>query len=604
MSVSGGPTAVGINASQFSTAGSFGTITVTAGAPGGIGGDGDAIRGNGNVRGVGGNQTVFSAGHGFGNITINGNIVGTNAAGPIQGVMFLAGYDVGANQQVDGPAVPTDDVLGSAVAVDQVFGTKFTVNGNVSGTAIVTGVNPVNALFGDVPGFTANDIINNPNGTTANLQISGFTTTSLVEAATLGSINQNQVFSGNTVVYFGAGTMSDIVIDVSAPGISAFANNIILAPNGSIGNILVHNSSLAGGDAITGTPGANGYGAKGSIGDIVGITDGSANGIAANGINGLSVGLTAATTPTSIGSVIGIANNSNGGNGISNAGATIKSNGSIGTTISAATTAFIAGKATLPANTTPGILGLTAGGDTAAATGLLNGTYTADADNNGSGSIGAVTGISSNANANIVTTYAGISGITVNAGQNIGAVTGTVAARSTAIGINGATFNAGNNLPGGAGSIGAITASAVSTTAQGDHTGITGSSFNVGNNTVGTGSIGAVNVTATATGATVAVNAIGIDTTKFNVGLGAGADSIGNIKVDAKASSVLAAAAYGIEGSGAGSTLITIGATGAGVPLPEAVRRLARRQQRRRQRERREAPEGRTQRDHGLSRSR
>ena len=558
VSVSGGPGAIGINNSQFSTAGSFGTITVSAGSAGGIAGVGDAIRGNGNATGIGGNQTVFSAGHGYGNITINGNIAGTVNAGR-QGVLFLAGYDVGANQQVDGPGVPTDDVLGSTTAVDQVFGTTFTVNGNVFGTAIVTGVNPVNAVFGDTPGFVSNDIINNPNGTTANLHVSGYTTTSTIEAATLGSINQNQVFINNTVIYFGTGTASDIVIDVSNPGGAAFQNNTILAPNGSLGNILVHNSSLAGTDAISGT-GANGIGAKGSIGDIVGITDGTGS-----GINTLNVGLTTATTPTSIGSVIGVATNSNGGNGIVNTGATIKANGSIGTTISAATTAFIAGKATLPVSATPGIAGLTAGGDTAGVGGLVGGTYTADADNNATGSIGAVTGISSNATAN-AGAYYGINGITVNAGQNIGAITGTVAARAASVGINNSAFNANGgaaSTAGGVGQIGNIVASSTNALATGNHTAILGTGFTAGNNVAGgTGTIGTVNATASATGATGAVTASGIDSSTFVAGIGAGVDSIGAFTVGATAASSGGnATALGITGTN-GTTAITIGNPG------------------------------------------
>jgi len=537
VAVTGGPAAVGVQDSKFSNAGNFtDTITIAAGSAGGPMGTGDAIY---STVAAG---TIFSTLGSFQKaITVNGNVNGSISligAGVNTGVLFLAGYDVGANGVIDGPIPPTDDVLAATTATVTV--SSFTVTGNVSGLTIAAGISPTDAFF-DGFGLGVNDTLNitDPtHSTIAAYHVSGSTNGSLFEAGTsvplTQLVTQGQVFTNNQITAF-SGNIDNLTITGAFPNTSPFSGNTLNALVGSIGNIYVANTSPIGTDAIGA---GNVLNAKAGVGDIVGITAGTGC-----GINGLTVVGNNWGGTGNVGSVIGVATTANGVDGI--VGATKITGNNVATAIvgGTKTTDFLTAQLSAADNTT--------------VTGLL-GTGGIVGVSNGTGGIGPVA-------------ISGIAGVTVNAQLNIGNVGGSAVSTSATgnhFGINASTFNAGLAS---AGNIGAITATATATGFTGA-VGITADAlfnakFIAGGVAPGSNQIGAVNLTATAgsTGAGIGATANGLaGTSTIQAGIGAGSGSVGAIIANATATADGTALATGLDGTGSVGILIgnTDGATG------------------------------------------
>ncbi|MGD0651295.1 MAG: hypothetical protein ABSA97_09180 [Verrucomicrobiia bacterium] len=527
VTVTGGPAAVGIRNSQFSTAGDFtDVINVKAGAAGGPMGTGDAILG------TAGGSTIFSALGSFQKaITINGNVNGsasTVAAGVNTGVLFLAGYDIGANQVINGPVPPTDDAMCASTATVTI--NSFAVTGNVSGLTLAAGISPTDKFF-DGYGLGVNDTLNVTDPTHSTIgayQVSGSTTGSLFEAGTAiplsNLITQGQVFANNMVVAF-SGNIPGFTITGSFPNTSPFSGNTIDALQGSIGNVYVSNTSPIGTDAIGA---GNVFNAKAGVGDIVGITAGIGSGINNLAVTGNAYGGTAGT----VGSIIGVATTTNGIDGITNAGgATTIAGATVGKTVDATavtgTLAFLTANLSAADNTA-----VTALLGTGGVVGLTNGT-------------GGLAGVAIH----------GILGTTVNATTAIGNIGGSAISTSATgshYGIQTSAFNAG---AAGIGTIDNVTATATATGATANiiADALNNAKFTAGGAAAGASSIGTITATATATasGIGVTANADGINNGSFiKVGLGVGGNgTIGDITVNATANAAGAATAYGIDGT-------------------------------------------------------
>ena len=503
--VTGGTGSTAILNSTFRTGGDFaGAITATAASIGGTSTN-NAISGS-----------LFSARGSFlGGISVpQGNINNTK---------FLAGYDIGPNLTIDGTFTATsDDRVGDPTA-SPTF-TSITVgNGNVIGSIFASGVTPgSDATFGN-----ANDNLNATLATIGAYNVTGSTTGSTFESATIFPLSFSQVFSGNTVRAF-AGNIGDITINGSFPNMTAFGGNTITADLGSIGNVFVRNSSPIGLDAI-GLSGATGntLTAKLGVGDIIGITDGTGS-----GINGLTVvGDSSGRGLGSVGSIIGVATNAGEPSldGILNLTA---SGANVGTTLSAAATAFLSANLSAATNT--------------AVTGLL-GTAGVVGYTVGTGGTGPVS-------------IYGISGTTVNALTaigNIGASAVSTTATGSHYGIFNSTFRAGANSGGtmiGIGTIGNVTATATATGAAAaaiTADALNSAHFAAGGNAAGASSIGTITANATALTTAGTATADGIDNGSYiKVGLGTGGNgTIGVITVNATATASSTATAYGIAGT-------------------------------------------------------
>ncbi|MGA2222097.1 MAG: hypothetical protein ABSH21_10065 [Verrucomicrobiia bacterium] len=493
--VTGGSTAVAINNATFSTAGDFQqAITASAATPGGPAGTGDAIKGG-----------IFSAKGSFlGGITANGNI---------NGGLFLAGYDIGANGVVNGTTGPTDDVM-SATTATPTFTSIVVNNGNVLGATFASGVNPIDTTFGN-----GNDVLNATGATIGTLTVSGKTINSIMESGSIPAISGNQAFLGNTVIAF-QGNIDGITIVGAFPGTAAFAGNTVTATQGSIGNILIHNTSSTGTDAMGMYGGYGNYlTAKLGVGDIVGITDGTGHGIDHLYINADSSG----TGVGSVGSIVGVATNSNGiGNGINvlsvnganravNIGTAISPTAATFLTNNLPTTGAITGATVSAAVGAGGIVGITAGNKITGGK-TTYGIFNAYLSALTGGSIGNIFGQTTNASA----TYAyGIRklGAYANQGGSIGNITGSAIATRGAHGIAYSTISADVNLGAVSGTGKAYAGNLGSASAYGigDNSGFNNVYLTAGA-AGGTVTVGAISGTAVATSASGAVTAYGIHT--------------------------------------------------------------------------------------------
>ena len=466
-------------------------------------------------------NSTFSAGGTFSGITTNGNINNN---------FFLAGYDVGPNGMIDGPIGLTDDALG-APSASPTF-TAITVNGSLLNTVFAAGVNPSDRFFGD-----GNDVLNAVGSTIGTLTVSKLTIGNTILSSTVPAINSNSPFYDNTLHAF-VGNISDIVIVGAFSGVTVFGGNRLIADNGSVGNVLVANTSASGGDAIGLSPfsgSGNTFTAHNGVGDIVGITAGSGT-----GINGLTVIGNAFGSAGSVGSIIGVATSANGLDGISS----LKIWGqNVGQTVAAAT------QAVLTAN-------LTAADASAVAAQL---------------GAGGVVGLSNGSGGLSAMPIHGLSNVSINAQAGIGNIAGSANSTSATadhFGIDNSVFNAGLA---GNGSIGNVAAAA---TAAGAVTNIradalNSAQFSAGGFAAGASSIGSItlNATAVTAGPGNAAQADGFaNGSVICAGLSRGGNgAIGNIAVTATAVADGSATAYGIDGSVGANILAGNGDGGTGV---------------------------------------
>ena len=514
VSATGGVGAVGVQDSIFTAGGNFtDVINVSAGAAGGAMKTGDAIYS------TGAGLTIFSTVGSFQKaVTIKGNVDGSIApltAGANTGVLFLAGYDVGADGAITGPVSPTDDVMALPTATVTV--TSFAVSGNVNGLTIAAGISPTDGNF-DGFGLGVNDTLNvtDPtHSTIGSYKVTGSTVGSLVEAGTAVPLSQlvtqGQAFWDNQVTAF-SGNIQDFTISGSFANTTPFGGNTLNALQGSVGNIYVVNTSAIGGDAIGLSPisgAGNVINAKNGVGDIVGITAGIGS-----GINKLTVVGNKWGGNGSVGSVIGVATTSVGVDGIGGGNAT-------------AITGNNVGKAALAATTAPFLTANLSAADNTAVTALLG--------------AGGIVGLTNGTGGLTPVTIHGLDGVTVNAQGNIGNIGG----------------------------------SAISTSATGNHFGISGfgaaSAFNAGLG--GNGTIDNIVATATATGATnVNITADAVNAVGFTAGgFAAGASSIGTVTLNATATTTGAGKTATADGFFNGSSLNVALATGGNGTISDIV---------------------------------